>query len=167
MSTRTGDNIEAAYWNANATATKIYNSLSTASTAGLSTFTTALTVDANIVKYAGASGYMTTNALQTVVRWIGTTGTTVSSGVMATSLTAFNVVGRYMGSTVTVATAFDYYSSGHVIDDTITKGDLDKVILAQILGNTTYDGTTYVLYDHAGTTFVKFEVTTAERTRTT
>ena len=51
--------------------------------------------------------------------------------------------------------------------DVWAHGDLMKLLQAHLLNNTTYDGSTYVLHDHAGTTFVKFEVTTAERTRTT
>jgi hypothetical protein len=116
-----------------------------------------------------ASGAMTTsrNAFLAMNAYMGSTGTSMTSGMMTSSLNAFNAVGVYMKSTASVATAFDYYSSGHVIDNTITKGDLDKINLSMFLGNTTYDGTTFVLFDHAGTTYIKYEVTTAERTRTT
>jgi len=56
---------------------------------------------------------------------------------------------------------------GSDVYDVWTHDDLMKLLQSHLLGNTTYDGTTYVLYDHGGTTFVKFELTTAERTRTT
>jgi hypothetical protein len=65
-----------------------------------------------------------------------------------------------------ILTTDDAVGTGTVID-VWTFGDLMKLVQAHMLGNTSWDGTTYRLHDHGGTTFVKFAVTTALRTRTT
>jgi hypothetical protein len=57
--------------------------------------------------------------------------------------------------------------STNTVYDVWTHGDLMKLLQSHILGNTTYDGTTYVVYTHGGTTFVKYAMDTAYRTRTT
>jgi hypothetical protein len=68
-----------------------------------------------------------------------------------------------------IHTTADYFgaATGHTVDGTITLGDLYKVLQAYSLGDSTYDGATAMYYDHGGTTFFKFAITTASRSRST
>jgi hypothetical protein len=161
FSTRSGDNIEAALYNAGATATKIYNNLSSASTAGLSTFTTALTVLANMVQMAsqalttwGGANFATffDNAAASPGKTVGSLSTISTAGISTLSTADLNNV-----STFSVDNVYDVW----------THANLMKLIQSHLLGDSSFIGSGLTLYDHAGTTFVSFEITTAERTRTT
>ena len=188
FSTRSADNIEAFFYNVGSTVPKVVGSLTTMTSANLSTFSTATPVD--VGRFAGASFSTRSgdnieglfyNAGATVTK-IANSLTTMTSANLSTFTTALQVdIGRIAGATVSTAAAqfgvnVVEIASGpatagtistNTIYDVWTHGDLMKLMQSQMLGNTTYDGTTYVLYTHGGTTFVKFEVTTAERTRTT
>ena len=69
---------------------------------------------------------------------------------------AIHTTGTYFGA-----------ATGYTVDDDVTLGDLYKIQTAYTIGDSTYDGSTATYYDHAGTTFFKFTITTANRSRTT
>lgn len=188
FSTRSADNLEAFFYNAGSTVAKDVGDLTTMTSANLSTFTTANYV--NLGSIAGST--VSTKSGDNIEAFYNAGGATVTKIVNdLTTMTSANLstfstgsqvdVGRIVGATVSTAVAqfgvnvieiasanaTDMTLSTNTVYDVWTHGDLMKLVQAQMLGNTTYDGTTYVVYDHGGTTFVKFEVTTAERTRTT
>lgn len=68
---------------------------------------------------------------------------------------------------VAVTDINDFVCTAYAADGTRTWGEIMKAMSAYILGDSTYDGTTVVYYDQAGTTFWGAVITTDSRNVTT
>jgi hypothetical protein len=127
------------------------------------------------------------NSFEACVETWGSTGAVVSSGMLTSSLHAFNALVLSVGaSNATVNSTFPWHQTsaqgfliataqlaglstfgvGNVYD-VLTHGDLMKVVQSHFLGIASFIGSGLKLYDHAGTSFIGFEITTNERTVTT
>jgi hypothetical protein len=148
LTTQAGANFENYFQDGGAVSTEVVGDAVT--TADL--FTTADIVEANMVS-------MSSQALTTQ------TGANFETFFQDGGAVSTEVVGDLV-TTEDILTTNEAVGTGTVYD-VWTHGDLMKLLQAHLLGNTTYDGTTYMLYDHGGTSFVKFDVDTGYRTRTT
>lgn len=158
FSTRSGDNIEAAFYNAGATATKIYNNLSTISTAGISTLSTA---DLNNISTFDVAEVVTISTGQLAGL---STLATANFNTMSTFTTA-NLAGISTLSTANLNNLSTF--SADNVYDVLTHAELMKVVQAHFLGKTSFIGSALKLYAHDGTSFIGFTITTSDRTVTT
>ena len=139
-------------------ATADFNTMSVLTSANLSTFTTANLVGISTLSTAdfNTMSVLTTANLNNLSTFDVAEVVTIATSQLA-GLSVLTTANLNNLSTFGVSNVYDV----------LTHEELMKVVQAQLLGNSSFTGSDLKIYDHAGTSFLSFNITTAERTRTT